>query len=47
MSLQKSKDDLGCADSSPFAIVEPSSGKAVGMTTYMNADAANRRIEIG
>jgi N-acetyltransferase len=31
----------------PFAIVEQSSGRAVGMTTFMNADAANRRIEIG
>jgi N-acetyltransferase len=31
----------------PFAIVERASGKAVGMTTYMNIDAANRRLEIG
>ena len=31
----------------PFAIVEQSSGRAIGMTTFMNADAANRRIEIG
>ena len=31
----------------PFAIVELSSGKAVGMTTYMDIDAANRRLEIG
>ncbi len=31
----------------PFAIIENSSGRAVGMTTYMNIDAANRRIEIG
>lgn len=30
----------------PFAILD-SSGKAVGMTTYMNVDAANRRVEIG
>lgn len=30
----------------PFAILDPS-GKAVGMTTYMNIDAANRRLEIG
>ena len=30
----------------PFAIVDPS-GKAVGMTTYMNIDATNRRVEIG
>jgi len=31
----------------PFAVVEPGSGKAVGMTTYMNIDAANKRVEIG
>jgi len=31
----------------PFAVVELSSGKAVGMTTYMDIDAANRRVEIG
>ncbi len=30
----------------PFAILDQT-GKAVGMTTYMNADAANRRVEIG
>lgn len=31
----------------PFAVIERASGKAVGMTTYMNIDAANRRLEIG
>lgn len=31
----------------PFAIIDKASGKAVGMTTYMNIDAANRRVEIG
>jgi RimJ/RimL family protein N-acetyltransferase len=31
----------------PFAIVENVTGKAVGMTTYMNVDALNRRVEIG
>jgi RimJ/RimL family protein N-acetyltransferase len=39
----------------PFAVVDTGpagtagagSGKAVGMTTYMNVDAANRRVEIG
>lgn len=30
----------------PFAIMT-SDGKAVGMTTYMNIDASNRRVEIG
>ena len=31
----------------PFAIMELSSGKAVGMTTYMNIDPGNFRLEIG
>lgn len=31
----------------PFAVIDTQAGKAVGMTTYMNADAANKRVEIG
>ncbi len=31
----------------PFAVINPATGQAVGMTTYMNIDAANRRVEIG
>jgi RimJ/RimL family protein N-acetyltransferase len=31
----------------PFAVIDVASGKAVGMTTYMNIDAVNRRLEIG
>ena len=30
----------------PFAVLDPG-GRAVGMTTYMNIDAANKRVEIG
>ncbi|MCB1359240.1 MAG: GNAT family N-acetyltransferase [Maritimibacter sp.] len=30
----------------PFTLLTPD-GKPVGMTTYMNIDAANRRVEIG
>ena len=30
-----------------YAIIDTSSGRAVGMTTYMNIDPANRRLEIG
>lgn len=40
LALQKADSML------PFAVLD-SSGKAVGMTTFMNIDAANRRIEIG
>jgi N-acetyltransferase len=31
----------------PFTVIEKASGKPVGMTTYMNIDATNRRVEIG
>lgn len=31
----------------PFAIIDGKTGAAVGMTTYMNIDAANKRVEIG
>lgn len=31
----------------PWAIVDGGSGRAVGMTTYLNLDPANRRLEIG
>ncbi len=31
----------------PFVIIDSRSGKAVGATSYMNIDAANRRVEIG
>jgi RimJ/RimL family protein N-acetyltransferase len=31
----------------PFAIIDQSSGHAVGMTTFMNIDAASKRVEIG
>jgi len=31
----------------PFTVIEKASGLAVGMTTYLNIDADNRRVEIG
>jgi N-acetyltransferase len=31
----------------PFAVVDLANGRAAGMTTYMNVDAPNRRLEIG
>jgi N-acetyltransferase len=31
----------------PFAVIDNTSGRAVGMTTYMNVDAKNRHVEIG
>jgi RimJ/RimL family protein N-acetyltransferase len=31
----------------PFAVIENAKNQAVGMTSYMNVDAQNRRLEIG
>ena len=31
----------------PFAVIDTATNHAVGMTTYMNIDAANLRVEIG
>src|SRR4051812_47091480 len=31
----------------PFTVIDTASGRAVGMTTYMNVEAAHRRVEIG
>ena len=31
----------------PFAVIDNTNSRAVGMTTYMNVDAVNRRVEIG
>lgn len=31
----------------PFAVLDPQTRRAVGMTTYMNIDGSNRRVEIG
>jgi N-acetyltransferase len=31
----------------PFTVVDNTTGRAVGMTTYMNVDAKNRHVEIG
>jgi len=45
--IERRLDLRGKGSMLPFAIVENASGKAVGMTTYMNIDAKNRRVEIG
>ena len=31
----------------PFAVIEPATGDLVGMTTFMNVDRINHRVEIG
>ncbi len=30
-----------------FAVLQPETGKAVGLTSYLNIDGVNRRVEIG
>jgi len=41
LSLQAQRSML------PFAVIHPTRGEAVGMTTFMNIDETNRRVEIG
>ncbi|KYG10510.1 amino acid acetyltransferase [Sorangium cellulosum] len=41
LSLQRSGSML------PFVVIDARSGRAVGMTTYMDIDAVSRRVEIG
>src|SRR6516162_6419908 len=31
----------------PFTVISAASGRPVGMTTYLNVDAVNHRLEIG
>lgn len=31
----------------PFTVMDTATGKPAGMTTYMNVDASNKRVEIG
>jgi len=31
----------------PFAVIDNATGKAAGMTNYLNVDAVNRRVEVG
>ncbi len=31
----------------PFAVIDPAANRAIGMTSYMNIDQMNRRVEIG
>lgn len=42
------RNDLRASGSMlPFAVIDKARNKAVGMTTYMNIDAASPRLEIG
>ena len=45
--IQRRLDEQGRGAMCPFALIDPVSDTPVGMTTYMNIDQANRRLEIG
>ena len=45
--IQRRLDEQARGTMCPFALIDPVSDTPVGMTTYMNIDAANRRLEIG
>ena len=45
--IQRRLDEQARGSMCAFAVLDAGSGRAVGMTTYMNIDAANRRLEIG
>jgi RimJ/RimL family protein N-acetyltransferase len=45
--IERRLDLLAKGSMCPFAVIDPATHQPVGMTTYMNIDAANRRVEIG
>lgn len=47
VEIQRRLDEQERGTMCPFAVIDPATGLAVGMTTYMNIDPPNRRLEIG
>ncbi len=45
--IKRRLDEQARGSMSPLAVIDPTSNRAVGMTTYMNIDAGNHRLEIG
>jgi len=45
--IQRRLDEQDRGAMCPFAVIDPATNRAVGMTTYMNIDPPNRRVEIG
>lgn len=45
--IQRRLDEQSRGAMCAFAVIDPVSDRPVGMTTYMNIDAPNRRLEIG
>jgi RimJ/RimL family protein N-acetyltransferase len=46
-AVEKILDEQQRGQSLPFATVEPSSGRVIGTTRFMNMDLLHRRVEIG
>src|SRR5579859_8154541 len=47
LQIERRLSQQGAGVTLPFAIIDNATGKAVGMTNYLNVDAVNRRVEIG
>jgi RimJ/RimL family protein N-acetyltransferase len=45
--IQRRLDEQDRGTMCPFAVIDPATDRAVGMTTFMNIDPGNRRVEIG
>lgn len=45
--IQRRLDLQAKGEMLPFAVLDPATGKAIGMTTYVRLDPANRRLDIG
>ena len=45
--IERRRELMTAGSMLPFAVIEKASGRAVGMTTYMNIEPAHRRVEIG
>ena len=46
-AISRRLDQQAAGTTLPFVVIDNSTGKAVGMTNYLNVDASNRRLEIG
>ncbi len=47
LQIERRLSEQAAGATLPFAILDNATGKAVGMTNYLNVDAVNRRVEIG
>ncbi|MBM9461948.1 GNAT family N-acetyltransferase [Aeromicrobium sp. YIM 150415] len=45
--IERRRERQAAGEIAAWAVVDPANDRAVGMTTYLNLDPANRRLEIG